>query len=157
MGLWICPASSPSRKASLHPSSHHGLHPPLSLRVGPSPQGCSISLLPSCSACRAKNAWPRYFTSHQHKPNPALSKRRLGQARCGQSQPCSRVVRETPGVPLSLSGAAIPPLWPCIWLLWTGRKAGARNQLEKQQQQPLLFHTLVFLALLCISVQELKL
>lgn len=36
-------------------------------------------------------------------------------------------------------------------------EARARAELKTQQQQPLLFHTLVFLALLCISVQELKL
>ena len=133
------------------------LYPPLSLHIGPSPQGCSTPPLPSRSACRAKSAWPRYFTSHQHKPSPALCRRWLGWARRGQSQPRSQVVGETPEVPLPLSGVAIPPLWPYIWLLWAGGEAGAHDQLERQQQQPLLFHTSVFLAPLRISVQELKL
>lgn len=104
-----------------------------------------------------QKAWPRYFTSHQHKPNPDLSPGWLSRAVHEQSQPCSRVVGETPGVPLPLSGVAVPPLWPCIWLLWAAQEAGACDQLGRQQQQPLLFHMSVFLALLCISVQELKL
>lgn len=145
-----------SPEASLHPPPHHRLHPSLSLASAPLPKAAP-SLHCHPPACRAESAWPRYFTSHQHKPTPALSLRWLSRALHEQSQPCSRVVGETPGVPLPLSGVAIPPLWPCIWLLWAGREAGACDQLGRQQQQPLLFHTSVFLALLCISVQELKL
>lgn len=79
----------------------------------------------------------------------------LGTARAEPAR--SWAVGQTPRVTLPLSRAAIPPLWPGTWLLWAGREAGAHDQLERQQQQPLLFHTLVFLAPLCISVQELKL
>lgn len=58
-----------------------------------------------------------------------------------------------PRAPLPLPGVVFPSV--AVHLArWEAR---ARAELKTQQQQPLLFHTLVFLALLCISVQELKL
>lgn len=59
---------------------------------------------------------------------------------------------DTPGCPYPCPGLRSPLLGHAA-----GREAGSCSQLQAQQQQPLLFHTSVFLALLCISVQELKL
>lgn len=135
-GPWLCPVPLPSPKASLrHP--HPGLRPSL-----PSPQGRSSP--PPC--LQSRSSWPRYFAPHQHKPNPFHQ-----MARTGTSSPTA-VLGTPPGAPTPAQGC-VPPLLGHA----AGREAGSCSQLQAQQQQPLLFHTSVFLALLCISVQELKL
>lgn len=135
-GPWLRPAPLPPRKASLH-HPHPGLCPSLSQHIKPSPQGSS---LPAKQKCLAQIFCS---TSAQTQPFP-----RDGSA--GRNQPHG-LAGDTPMCPCPGSRS------PCAGTQLAGWEAGACEQLQTQQQQPLLFHTSVFLALLCISVQELKL
>lgn len=126
LGLWSCPASLSSPEASLPPPPHHRLHPSLSLASAALPKAAP-SLHCHPSACRAESTWPRYFPSHQHKPNPDLSPRWLSRA-----LPEPWEMGETPGCPCPFLGVQFPLSgraslaalgWPGSWSLPSARKA----------------------------------
>lgn len=89
------------------------------------------------------------FMSAQTQPSPFYE---VAWPGTGRAEPAPERGRPR-GAPAPLRGCSSQSV-PVHGAAW---EAGARDQLQRQQQQPLLFHTSVFLALLCISVQELKL
>lgn len=125
-------------------------HPPKPPCVIPIPGSVLPFPLPKAAplllpACRAEAPGPDFCsTSAQTQPFPSDGSDR-------HIQPHGRA-GDTPRCPYPCMGLRSPLLGHAA-----GREAGSCSQLQAQQQQPLLFHTSVFLALLCISVQELKL